>query len=241
MTHEPLLSVSLVHAYYGAHNVEIDLSPNDLDAWARHGLLSRRDGNVTTIFGKSDARPAAVSLDLLTVATRLRMITVWLDQESTWEETFPLKQDLWLFGDGGFKKPVDLTRPDLLGALHVALPPTGARSMTLRFETVASHWVYHVIGAEDADLAVRDRSGTITFLEIPAKRLPDGRLARLFLSDRRISARLKPDAHVSLVSFGAEGMKVLIDRLPAATGMTRKTEGGGLRPTEFTEDIFVTL
>jgi hypothetical protein len=105
-------------------------------------------------------------------------------------------------------------------------PP--ARAYTVRLAAGASYWKYYLLGAlAQRELAVLDADGTVSFRRGGDERLEE-RAAAVFLSERAIGLRARPDERFQLLENTPFGEKILMKRMPVAPpGIRRKAEIDG--------------
>ncbi|TCP40176.1 hypothetical protein [Rhodovulum marinum] len=131
MDFAPILSLDLMHAFYGASVPPIRVAPVDPGAFARAGLVLRQTGGRAILAAETgtDDRPRTVALSLQALDPSAIGVTCRADRSTIPTCALPLGQDEVAF-DG---LPATETRQRKVGVelarLDIALPPRGTRAL----------------------------------------------------------------------------------------------------------------
>ena len=85
-----------------------------------------------------------------------------------------------------------------------------------RFDAASSHWKYWLFGAGNAETAIVDLDGDMSFDHFRAVSIADRQRADVFLSAREIPMREVSAARFQLRAVTSAGDKVMINRMPNA-------------------------
>lgn len=244
MGYSERLRLSMRHAYFGLEAPPVSVQLQDARTFGRAGCLLRQRGAVAHVLVDEDEPPpGACALALVANTPDVIAVTkggVW---GGAAEITAPLGQDEIDFAEAPAAEaaPVRGRFAPQLATLEIALPTEGRRDLTLKFEAVASHWAYHVIGLDEAEgLAVVDTTGAVSFDDLGTQELPNGQAARVIRSAQAVAARARPAERFSLQKAGPFGPETLVSVLPAGTPPYKPIPDAGAE-APLQSDIFVTL
>lgn len=241
MTWSARATLTLAHEFYEGQMPPLDVRPTDPAAFARDGLMMRRAGAAVHILGQPGG-PDRAAVTVLARDPAVFSVTQGLDRNKV--PHFTLTED---------ETDLDLARraADAHGAsgangvlgnriARIDLPLSGGE-IRLTWPAIRAVWTYHVIGAGDGDdIEIVDPAGAVRFEPAGRAKLPDGRPARLFRSDKSLGARLRAGQRFTLQRSGEFGPEPLIHPLPVAgADIIRSADPGA--ETSYKSDIYVTL
>lgn len=260
----PLLSLRLRHDFWGAAPPPIAVEPDDalrrLAAGPDILLRSERGGlhlHATGDWAQMGAEGLIVQMRLRAEDALVAAVTDALPDPrqglprlgpDVWEGEAGIRRlhqgarlgrsDIHL-SDAASTEASDRMRPPLaLVALRLPAPDMRPARFEIRFAASSRHWTYHVIGARNEKLSIRDAEDSVRFDDLGARSLSDGRAARAFRSTVPVPMRARPAPRFSLISESAFGPKVLLPALPAASAGMLHPDPDGAGPGA---DIFVNL
>ena len=243
MQYAPILTLTLEHGFYGAADIPLQLRPTDAYGFNRMGCMLRTTGNQTVIVANlNDQVPERVTLDVCAQTPEIFSVT----KGSDWRNVphFIIGSDVAevLFDPDGTADVHPQRRSDRLARLTLEITGAPDRAVTMKMKAVEALWAYFLCGSGVTDdLEVIDATGNISFTEQDPHFLPDGSKAQVWLSDRALPARARPDQKFALQRTSPFGPEPVIPVLPAA-GITFKSltqEAGGAARLQ--SDIYVSL
>ena len=238
-----LVEMTLEHGYYAPAMPPVTVWPEDPRGFARDGLLLRQSGARVFVLAEdaADDLPAEVCVDLAVQNPDVITLTRGGDWHAVprvaleaGEETAGLDADT---PRAGPQRPGAL----LLARVAVTLDSPAKRMVTVRFDAMASHWAYHVIGPGNQDVMIEDTEGEVLFDTIGTVDLPDGRPARVIRSRAALPARARPVQRFSLSRPGPFGPRTLIPVLPAPKPLFAEVPAPDGAGAIIQSDIYVSI
>lgn len=212
-----VIEVLLEHEYYAPNTPPVTVSPSDVTAFARAGLLLRQSGARCLVLADDDDTdlPASVSLDLDVQGSEVILVTQGGDWTNVPQIMLHAGTDQATLGP-----ETTSTLPQTPGHMRLAqviadLTPGAQRNLVVKFAAMSSHWAYHVIGPDNEDVVIEDPEGAVQFDPLGTVDLPDGTPARVIRSRDALPARARPTQRFSLSRPGPFGPRTLIPVLPA--------------------------
>lgn len=127
----------------------------------------------------------------------------------------------------------------ILMALDTSKTTKGQVEYLIHFNARKTLWRYYLVGVDpQRKLTIIDKNNSCAFREIPPETLPDGRMARSFISTQTLPITHQSTSIFQLKEQGESGEKMLIRRLPIALPNQQRHEVVNGQPVVFS-DIFI--
>ena len=245
MSYRLALDLTLSHGFWaGTSAPPLRAVAAEPEALAKAGIVLKAQGARALVARPAtDAAPGVITLDILSDEPRLAGLTQGWDSAAVPVIEVPPGTAALTFPPQGPVPSLPRTLGDTrLCRLVVPLCPE-APALRLECLPVRALWAYHVVGrGADGPIRVVDPARRLSFEDLGAEPLPDGRQARVLRSTEPLPLVARSDLRLRLEEDqpAPYDPRPLVSVLPAG-GMNLRPAPGGQPPGILQSDIFVCL